>query len=162
MLELPSHTLLQKKNFPDKREAGAAWAHHVKVLQKRFHLNGHSLIALDPQSQKLKQVRTVKMKRVFLFFNGQTIGFWSQTKKLVLLHAFIIDSDTLFNVYRQSLGNFNGVSTSLQKSIWYFSAIMQKYIGPFIRENISRGLYETRTPCIKGAKSTFTAYSTHG
>ena len=69
-----------------------------------------------------------------------------------------IDSDTLFNVYRQSLGNFNGVSTSLQKSLWYFSAIMQKYIGPFIRENISRGLYETRTPRINGAKSTFTAY----
>lgn len=37
----------------------------MKLLLKRFHLNDHTLIALDPQSPKLKQVRTVKMKRFF-------------------------------------------------------------------------------------------------
>ena len=35
-------------------------------------------------------------------------------------------------------------------------------LGPFIREKISRGLHKTRTPCINGTKSMFTAYSTQG
>ena len=35
-------------------------------------------------------------------------------------------------------------------------------IGSFIWEKISRGLHKTRTPCINGTKSMFTAYSTQG
>ena len=59
----------------------------MKVLLKRFHLNGHT-IGFHPQTQKL-QLHTKKIARCEstaeeVSFNDNTIGFHPQTQKLEL------------------------------------------------------------------------------
>ena len=68
--------------------------HHVKVLLKRFRLNGYT-IAFRPQTQKLephtKQIQhhvKVLLKRFHL--NGHSIGFRPQTQKFKQYHVKVL------------------------------------------------------------------------
>ena len=61
--------------------------YHVKVLLKRFQLNGHT-IGFHPQTQKVqlhtKQIAPCEVLLKRFHLNGHTIGFHPQTPKLEL------------------------------------------------------------------------------
>ena len=66
--------------------------YHVKVLLKRFHLNGNS-IGFHPQTQSQNYILNkqcfvkIILKRIHM--NGNTIGFHSQIEKLELHTTYI-------------------------------------------------------------------------
>ena len=67
--------------------------YHVKVLLKKFHLNGN-IIGFHPQTQSQNYILNkqyfvkVILKRIHL--NGNTIGFHSQIQKLELHTTYIV------------------------------------------------------------------------
>ena len=66
--------------------------HHVKVLLKRFRLNGHS-IGFRPQTQKFKQYH-VKVLRFHL--SGHTARFHPLTQKIARTYQFSKRSYIIF------------------------------------------------------------------
>ena len=69
----------------------------MKVLLKRFHLNGNT-VGFHPQTQKLelhtKKKYHVKVLLKRFHLNGNTIGFHPQTQKLELRTKKIIPCES--------------------------------------------------------------------